>query len=184
MTWLLRGLFYIFTVSWPVLIYTALTHGYLYPVLLLSVTVLLVRLVAICRSQNKSGIWSTLAGFLVIGGALLLKRESLALLYPVVVNLTLLVTFGLSLTGKPIVQKFAEITRKEEGPLPPQVLGYTHNVTVIWTALFAFNTVVSTLTVYIGDYEIWAVYNGFISYLIVGSLFAGEYLYRRKFLNV
>lgn len=181
---LLRGLFYVFTVSWPVLIYAALTHGYLYPVLFVSAAVLLIRLAAVCLSENKSGIWPTLAGFLVIGLALLLKQESLAMLYPVIVNSTLLATFGLSLTGKPIVQKFAEIARKEKGPLPSQAIVYTRNVTVIWTALFAFNTAVSALTVYIGDYEIWAVYNGFISYLLVGSLFAGEYLYRRKFLNV
>lgn len=181
---LLRGLFYVFTVSWPVLIYAALTHGYLYPVLFVSAAVLLIRLAAVCLSENKSGIWPTLAGFLVIGLALLLKQESVAMLYPVIVNSTLLATFGLSLTDKPIVQKFAEIARKEKGPLPSQAIMYTRNVTVIWTALFAFNTAVSALTVYIGDYEIWAVYNGFISYLLVGSLFAGEYLYRRKFLNV
>jgi uncharacterized membrane protein len=47
---------------------------------------------------------------------------------------------------------------------------------------FIFNGIVAALTISASD-AVWALYNGLISYIIMGILFAGEYIVRRHTRN-
>ena len=46
--------------------------------------------------------------------------------------------------------------------------------------LFYINGSLALATVLIGDPALWALYNGFISYILLGLMFAGEYLIRLR----
>ena len=61
-----------------------------------------------------------------------------------------------------------------------QGVAYCRRVTVIWTVFLAVHLSVTVATVF-ATHEIWAVYNGLVAYLLMGALFAGEWLYRRRF---
>lgn len=95
--------------------------------------------------------------------------------YPVCANLTVFLVFFISLFSKEtVIQKFAKAV---DGELSEKALKYTRNLTYIWSALTFFNFAVSLATVFMSE-EIWALFNGLISYLLIGTLFFVEYIIR------
>ena len=95
--------------------------------------------------------------------------------YPVCANLTVFLVFFCSLFSKEtVIQKFAKMI---DGELSENALKYTRNLTYIWCGLTFFNFVVSLITVFLNE-EIWALFNGLISYILIGTLFFVEYIIR------
>ena len=132
----------------------------------------------------KSHIW-------VIGLALLaailfitlkpLQSEWLLRFYPTLVNLTLLLAFGFTLFRRPtMVERFARLSGVI---ITDAVRRYTFKVTAIWCGFFFINALASAVIAFRASMGLWAFYNGFLSYLIIGALLGGEYLYRRAFIT-
>ena len=95
--------------------------------------------------------------------------------YPVCANLTVFLVFFCSLFSKEtVIQKFAKMI---DGELSENALKYTRNLTYIWCVLTFFNFVVSLITVFLSE-EVWALFNGLISYILIGTLFFVEYIIR------
>ena len=124
---------------------------------------------------------AVLVALLALAGVTALTNsETLLRLYPAAVNLGMLLLFGLSLNKPPsMVERFA---RLREPDLPPAGVRYTRRVTQVWCAFFIANGGVATYTALQTSREIWTLYNGFIAYLLMGALFAGEWLIRRRVL--
>ena len=100
-------------------------------------------------------------------------------LYPVLVNAALLVIFAYSLIYPPsIIERFA---RLRDPDLPAQAITYTRRVTQVWFVFFAINGAFALMTTLWASPAIWILYNGVIAYLIMGVLFAGEYVVRWHF---
>lgn len=98
--------------------------------------------------------------------------------YPVAVNGVLLLLFGASLwRGPPVAERLA---RLREPDLPPAAVHYTRQVTRAWCAFFLVNGGLALYTALTASLEVWALYNGVIAYLLMGCLFAGEWLLRRR----
>lgn len=121
---------------------------------------------------------AVVAGLLSLAAATALTNSELLLrLYPAAVNLGMLALFGLSLAFPPsMVERFA---RLGEPDLPEAGVRYTRRVTQVWCLFFVGNGAVAAYTALSADRETWALYNGFIAYLLMGALFGGEWLYRR-----
>ena len=66
-----------------------------------------------------------------------------------------------------------------EGELDEQAIRYTRNVTVAWVVFFLLNAAISLWTALYGDLATWTLYNGFISYILIGLMFGGEFLLRQ-----
>jgi uncharacterized membrane protein len=117
---------------------------------------------------------------LLLSGAGALSNDELMLkLYPAAINLASLVLFGFSLVfPPPIVERLARIG---EPDLPAAGVLYTRRVTQIWCVFFVFNGAMAVFTAFFSSREFWALYNGFIAYLLMGVLFAGEYCCRGYF---
>ena len=79
-----------------------------------------------------------------------------------------------------IIEKFA---RLKEPDLPPNAVSYIRNLTKIWCVFFFFNGAIALFTAFESSEKIWALYNGFIAYLLIGALMGGEWLYRRYYLG-
>lgn len=108
------------------------------------------------------------------------NSETLLRLYPAAMNLGMLLLFGLSLKYPPsMVERFARLREPE---LPPSGVYYTRRVTQVWCAFFIANGAIAAYTALHTSREIWALYNGLIAYLLMGTLFAGEWLIRRRHL--
>ena len=128
------------------------------------------------------------ADLLVLGGLLLLagltavtNSETLLRCYPAAMNGGLLLLFALSLRHPPsMIERFARLAEPE---LPPAGVRYTRRVTLVWCLFFVANGSIAAYTAFFASRDIWALYNGFIAYLLIGALFAGEWLFRRYFLD-
>jgi uncharacterized membrane protein len=54
-------------------------------------------------------------------------------------------------------------------------------VTQVWCVFFALNGGVALVTALWTSAATWSLYNGFVAYLLMGLLFAGEYAIRCNF---
>lgn len=103
------------------------------------------------------------------------NNASLLLVYPVTVSLSMLFLFGQSLLYPPtVIERFARLSVPE---LPPEGVRYTRIVTWVWCGFFVINAAISGATVF-APREYWALYNGLISYILMGLLFGGEWIVR------
>lgn len=110
----------------------------------------------------------------LVGLTVSISNDPLVLkLYPCLISLSLLLVFGGSLwQPQTFVERIARIT---EPNLSSAGVNYTRKVTYIWCAFFIFNGSIALYTAFYSSLEVWTIYNGFISYLLMGTLFASEY---------
>ncbi len=167
-------------IAYPFLVYFGL--GRVSPlVLALALLAMVAAQIALGRRRGQERAWIApvpwLVGAVVV--ALLLARSPLAALqsYPILLSLGLFCVFGYSLVRPPTVVE--RIARWREPDLPPDAIPYLRGVTLVWLAFFLVNAAVSAATALSGSLELWTLYNGFLSYLIMGALFAGELVVRR-----
>jgi len=99
--------------------------------------------------------------------------------YPVFVNAALLTIFASSLLSPPTV--IERLARLKEPNLSPQACDYVRHVTQVWCVFFALNGTVALITALWASARVWMLYNGFVSYILMGLLFTGEFLVRRRF---
>jgi uncharacterized membrane protein len=99
----------------------------------------------------------------------------LALIWPVLVNLTFLWSFATSLRGTPIVERFA---RLQDPALTPEKIAYCRAVTKVWCGFFVINAAVIGGLALARDLRWWTLYAGVISYVLIGVLFTVELIVR------
>jgi uncharacterized membrane protein len=108
------------------------------------------------------------------------NSEVLLRLYPAAMSFGVLFIFATSLIHPPsMIERFARLRQPE---LPPEGIGYTRRVTQVWCVFLGVNGGLAVYTAFYASREIWAMYNGFVAYLLMGALFAGEWLVRRHFI--
>jgi uncharacterized membrane protein len=97
-------------------------------------------------------------------------------LYPALVSAAFLGVFAYSLLAPPsIIERMA----RGRGPaLPPFVVRYTRRVTQVWCLFFLVNGCIALGTALWAPAAIWSLYTGVVSYVLMGLLFAAEYLVR------
>ena len=104
-----------------------------------------------------------------------IKRLIILKYYPPLCNLTIFLCFFVSLfTKETIIQKFARLAGDK---LEQPALAYTRNVTYVWTFFTFCIFLISIWTIFQSD-KIWLLFNGLISYILVGVLFGVEYIIR------
>jgi uncharacterized membrane protein len=90
----------------------------------------------------------------------------------------MLAVFSTSLRfGPPLVERLA---RLQEPDLPPFAVAYTRRVTQVWCGFFVLNGSLALLTALYASDRVWMLYNGLLAYVMMGVLFAGEWLVRRR----
>lgn len=165
----------------PFAVYFGLQHFEARAVALVLLAALLLRMPSRINGFLQRLGWRALAPgiALVAAGALLWRSNDpvLVLLYPVAVNVVMLVTFFASLIRPPsIVERIARVS---EPNLPAAAVAYTRRVTQLWCLFFVANGILSAWSALAASRETWVFYNGFLAYVLIGTLFAGEWLYRR-----
>ncbi len=138
-----------------------------------------VRLLLRGRKGPTDG-WLIVIPLLVALPALLLNQPIWVLLYPALVSALFLSVFLLSLYRPPTVVE--TIARLRTPVLSPVAIAYTRKVTLAWCVFFALNGLVAVLTALFASHAVWALYNGAISYALIGLMFSGEWLIRQRVL--
>ena len=106
------------------------------------------------------------------------NSELLLRLYPASISASMLILFGATLIQPPsMVERFARLEHPE---LSPEHSRYTRRVTEIWCVFFVANGAIAAYTAAFASREVWALYNGLIAYVLMGTLFMGERLFRRR----
>jgi uncharacterized membrane protein len=107
--------------------------------------------------------------------AALSQSAAMLLYYPAIVNLTMSGVFLYSLRqGEPLLLRIVRARGtviSEHGPV------YLYRLTGIWAAFFIVNALVSIWTT-TQSIEVWTLYNGFLSYILVGVLVGLEIIFR------
>lgn len=96
--------------------------------------------------------------------------------YPVCANLTIFLVFLTSSFAKEtVIQKFAKTLEGHQ--LDDFTRVYTRNLTYVWCVITLINLIISLITVFLPE-KWWALYNGVISYIAIGTVFVVEYIIR------
>ncbi len=117
-----------------------------------------------------------LPALLVVWALYFLKARVWFRLYPAVMVALVLAVFAVSLFRTPLIEVFA---RKMGETLDARGVAYCRQVTRVWVAFLSVHLLVTVATVFLSR-EIWVFYNGFLAYVLMGSLLLGERLYRRR----
>lgn len=106
----------------------------------------------------------------------LFKQHNWLTFYPVIVNLVMFSVFAFSLKQQQnIIECFA---RTQDPNLPEEAIAYTRKVTKLWCGFFVINGTIALITCFM-SLKIWTLYNGFISYILIGTLMGTEWLVRQ-----
>ena len=185
------------------------TAGVLYPVLVFVLLVVFkapVRILSLCvmalalvfflaasgdASKGKDGkprlnhknLISSLF-FLSVGILCFATNSALFLkLYPLAVCGTFLFVFGMSVFSPTnIIFRFATLQDKTilSSPYKKRVERYCLKVTLVWCVFFILNGAAAVWTAFFASERVWAFYNGGVSYIIMGLIFAIEFIIRIK----
>ena len=98
------------------------------------------------------------------------------LLAPAFMSAALLAVFASSLARRETAVE--TLARAQVGSLSDEEVIYCRRVTVLWSAFFAANAAIGAALALAGSREAWALYTGVIAYVLLGALFAVEYVYR------
>ena len=161
--------------AYPLLVYAAL--GRFEPRWL---ALLLVGLALLRAATARQAFWWVAAAGAALLAALAFFANALAplKLYPVLVNAVMLVVFAASLRWPPSAVE--RIARLQHPDLPARGVAYTRKVTWTWCGFFIVNGGLALATALWASERTWALYNGLIAYVLMGLLFAGEWLVRKR----
>ncbi len=177
---LMLNLSWLLVIVYPFIVFVGL-RSFSLQVLGVVLVVLALTRIVLAQPRNKDSGVPTLLSLvllLVAAYALLANNPESLLYYPVAVNAVLLGVFGYSLLGGPtFVERLARLT---EPQLSPRAIMYTRKVTGIWCVFFVGNGGAALYTAHFSTREVWTLYNGLIAYMLMGLLFAVEYLIRRQ----
>jgi uncharacterized membrane protein len=132
------------------------------------------------RAGNKLA-WLVFSA--LCGSILLLEHLGMTLyllfLPPIVIPLLLLVIFGRTLHSgrEPLITAIGEAAR---GPLSPAMRAYTRRLTQLWCMVFLMMIVWSAILPLLQQPELWSWFTNIINYGVVGVLFVGEFMLRKK----
>lgn len=167
-------LFFVFSLGYPVIVYLGLRSSGVNRVSWLLMGVGLFQLVlAVLKGQKGFKAFVAPGCIFVLAGLSAAYQSPLFFKnYPFLVNLGLFVLFYGSLFQE---RSFIErVARLREPDLPAQGVRYTWWVTLVWAVYFFVNSFITLFTIYISSTRFWALYNGLIAYMLMGSLFAVE----------
>ena len=120
--------------------------------------------------------WTAIALIATGGLVILFNTPGLLKFYPILVNAIMFTIFFVSLYNPPSV--IERIARLQTPDLTERGQRYTRSVTKVWCGFFVINGSMALYTCVAADVAFWAVYNGLISYALMGLLFIGEYAVR------
>lgn len=177
---LLRVGFVSIALLYPMLVYFGLS--YLTPTALaaLLLIVTLIRAQIALKTGERTFLFPIVVATLYSGIVVISDSALLLRCYPIVMNLIAAYMFGITLLRPPtMIERIAEIRGVK--PDTPASRNYMKRLTIVWTTFLIVNCVISAYTATATTLGVWAIYNGFIVYILFGLLLGGEVVYRAHY---
>lgn len=167
--------------AYPVLIFLGLQWLEPRAVAALLALALLLRHFGLARDWLRSATRMECAVLVMLLGwataTVLSNHETMLRLYPMVMGLGVLAVFAWSLARPPTaIERFARLRTPH---LSEPAVAWTRRVTQVWCVFLLINCLIAGWTALFAPRDTWALYNGLIAYLLMGVLFAGEWLLRK-----
>jgi uncharacterized membrane protein len=173
---LLKAVVIVLSIAYPFIIYWGLQHFQAARLLPLLLILLILRWAVGSGTSERMVLVAILVG--VVSIAFTWGHQLSLKFYPAMVNLGFLALFAGSLLSPP---SFVErLARMRHPNLSPAGVAYTLKVTWMWSIFFLANGCVAVVTAIWASNEVWTIYNGFVAYLLIGILFGGEWIVRRR----
>ncbi len=130
------------------------------------------------RSAVKALAIVPVVAFVAFALGALLDSAGFVLGAPVAINGVLLVAFGSTLRAgsRPMIERFARLAVSD---LSQAELRWCRRWTVVWCTFFALNAAAAGVLAAAAPLSWWTLYNGLIAYILMGVLFAAEYIPRK-----
>ena len=176
-----RVLIAVILALYPLLVYIGLVQGNVRTLALLLLAVVVARFLVLSGLKSSGvqswAIWGmTLLLLCVLSLVLVFDDGQYFLYYPIIMSGLFLTVFAASLLRPPTV--IERLARVQEPDLPESGVRYTRKVTWVWCGFFVVNGSIAWATLFM-PLEWWTLYNGLISYILMGLLFAGEFAVRQ-----
>lgn len=134
------------------------------------------------RGADRASFWAILRiplmvlGLVALGVVLDDPRYVLAM--PVLINAVLLATFGATLLpgATPMIERFA---RMQDPALDAPKQAHCRQFTWVWCVFFVLNGGTAAVLALASPLSTWATYTGLVAYVLMGLLFAIEYVVRK-----
>jgi uncharacterized membrane protein len=131
--------------------------------------------------QRRPWAWLSFLAMAALLYCLVVAGHGLYALYipPAVIPLALLLLFASSLRADevPLVTRIARLMH--EGELPPDLVTYTRQVTILWCLVCASLFASAVLLAIYASPARWSLMTNFVHYLVLGAVFLLEYTWRR-----
>jgi len=176
--WLRRSVLLLLC-AWPVALhYSILFASPEWPARVNGIAVGIATLIAGIAAGSLGARIIAAAIFVLLAGALVLAPQVLLFAPPVLINGALSAVFAASLSAgrQPLIGVFASL---EHGTLPPDLARHARLITWCWALLLAAMAITSLALALWAPMKTWSLFVNVVSYLLVGILFTGEYVYRR-----
>ncbi|AJI52377.1 hypothetical protein [Francisella philomiragia] len=174
---ILKFFILIIIILYPFIVYIGLNSLSVKYLGLIVVLIFILRLLILKKDPSITWKLITVIGILLAGIAIIVDNITVMLLYPIFVSIILFCIFCYSLfQDKSLITKIAIRMSKE--PLPDYAIKYTWYATLAWCVFFAINASISTYTIILGSVQFWTLYNGFISYILIGLMMLSEIIIR------
>jgi len=147
----------------------------------LVLAVLLLLRFGVIRPEERSKVVPV--GIILLGYAIasaVVGSTQMLLYYPVLVNAILFVVFAWSLTTKESL--LLRIVRARGNLINVKTPGYLSRLTAIWAGFFAINGMIAIWTT-TASMELWTMYNGMISYVLVATIALCEWIFRIRYMK-
>ena len=182
---LLRAFTGLIFLLYPFLIYLGLHEFQPRVIASLLLVAAVLRLISNKYTEKKKGeleisLYAIAAAILITIFTFVTDLKFALYLYPLLVNLVFFTFFSISLFYPPTV--IERIARQHRPNLPVKAVIYTRKVTQAWCVFFLINGGVSVMSIFHSE-EWWVLYNGFIAYILIGLMLAGEYFTRTRFID-
>lgn len=168
--------FVVIALVYPLIIYWG--HDHLSPLTLAALvsSLLLVRGLIDIRHNPLAWVWLVFAA-VMMGATWLVGNHHALQWYPVLMNATMLGVFAYSLYYPPtVIERLARLSTPN---LPDSAIDYTRKVTWVWCGFFLINGTIAAWLTLFASLSSWTLYNSLISYLLMGVLFAVEFMVRQ-----
>lgn len=161
--------------AYPYLVYKGIENGMVWVAPAIFSGMFLVQ--SFAAETLKTKIIKALFAIGLLLGAYFIQTVTAKVL-PVLIQLMLMYFFGRTLLkgkGPVFIESFVRLEFPE---LPPEIVRYCRQLTIMWTGFFAFNAIMCVCLAVFGNDTWWALYNGVFIYLMIAFLTTGEYIYR------
>lgn len=132
---------------------------------------------ALIKEARQASQWPILAGMMIFCLLVITQNsEQLLRYYPTLMNAGIGLLFLNSLRGeRSLIEQFLRASRKCP---PEEAVGYLRYLSAAWGVFLLINAFISGYTACCSEPYIWALYNGFLSYLAIALFVLVELIYR------